>query len=672
MNALISTRSPVAREAFFTSRRPAMIVEHIFYYLERQIGLSGNRRCDGLTSVRVCRSSLQLYVVSSVILTANSFLVKARDMSLSPSILREREVAILEEERQVADRLDVCLRGFESSAEDAETLRRATQSLEEPFLLVVAGEFNAGKSAFINALIGERVLAEGVTPTTAHVTLLRYGEEASAHLRPDGIEVLIHPASFLRDVAIVDTPGTNAVLRHHEQLTTEFIPRSDFILFVTSSDRPFTESERQFLERIRDWGKKVVLVLNKVDLLDTADDAAEVTAFVRQNAIALLGATPDIFPISARLAQQAREASAGSEGVSLWEASRMGALRDHLLRTLDDEGRARLKLLSPLGVMRRLAHTYSEAAARRQALLDEDARTVENIDVQLAAHAEDMRAAFEQRLRAVQAIVLEMRQRGDRFFDDTVRLTRIPDLVRGEHVRARFERDVIAGTPVQIETAVADLTDWMADSEHRLFQQVNEYVGRRRQRSALGDAGAASDERVIGSVGVAFDLNRRAVLQRVAVAADSAVRGYDREAEAQRLAGSLRGAVAQTAAAGVGAVGLGVGVTVLIGTAAADFTGILMALVLASLGLGILPYRRRRAKAQFYAGASRLAARLSATLQEQFDRELETSVNHLREALAPYTRFVRVERERVATIRATLTEIQAQAEELRQRIEGRA
>ena len=167
-------------------------------------------------------------------------------MSLSPSILRERDLEILEAERRLAEALGDCLRGFQSAAEDAETLRRVTQSLQEPFLLVVAGEFNAGKSAFVNALIGERVLAEGVTPTTAHVTLLRFGEAAASRLRPDGIEEIISPAAFLRDVAIVDTPGTNAVLRHHEQLTREFIPRSDFILFVTSADRPFTESERAF------------------------------------------------------------------------------------------------------------------------------------------------------------------------------------------------------------------------------------------------------------------------------------------------------------------------------------------------------------------------------------------------------------------------------------------
>src|SRR5258708_15919445 len=409
-------------------------------------------------------------------------------MSLSPSILRERDLDILERERCLAGELEECLRGFQSSTEDAETLRRVTQALHEPFLLVVAGEFNAGKSAYINALVGERVLQEGVTPTTAHITLLRYGATHSTRLRPDGIEEIAHPATFLRDVAIVDTPGTNAVLRHHEQLTDEFIPRSDFILFVTSADRPFTESERAFLERIRAWGKKVVLVLNKVDLLREADEVAEVLAFVRQHAVALLGASPEVFPSAAGLAREARNAPAGGEGVRLWEASRMGTLRDYLLRTLDDEGRAHLKLLSPLGVMQRLALRYDGEAAQRAALLDEDARTIATVEAQIAAHAEDLRTAFEQRLRAMLALALEMRARGDRFFDEMIRLGRVPDLVRREHVRAAFERDVIAETPRAIEEAITELIDWLVEQEQRLAPSIHNYLARRRATVTAGDS----------------------------------------------------------------------------------------------------------------------------------------------------------------------------------------
>jgi len=593
-------------------------------------------------------------------------------MVLSPSILSERELDILAAERRLAEQLDACLRGFQSSAEDAETARLAIQSLDEPFLLVVAGEFNAGKSAFVNALIGEPVLTEGVTPTTAHVTLLRYAEAPTTRLRPDGIEEVFHPSAFLRDVAIVDTPGTNAVLRHHEQLTTEFIPRSDFILFVTSADRPFTESERVFLERIRSWGKKVVLVINKVDLLRSADDVGQVIAFVRQHAIELLGAAPEVFPLSARLAQEARRAADGDEGVRLWEASRMGALRDYLLRTLDDEGRARLKLLSPLGVMQRLIGAYTTEATKRQGLLDEDARTISAIEAQLAAQNDDMTSAFAQRQRAIQTIVLEMRERGDRFFDETVRLGRMPDLLRSDKIKADFQRVVIAETPREIEEATTSLIDWMVEQEQRLWQNVNEYLARRRQTSALGAPGEGGDEHLIGGVGAAFDFNRRQALQRVSVAAERALQTYDREAEAHRLAGSLQGAVAQTAGAGAVALGVGVGIALIVGTAAADLTGITAAIVIAGLGLGILPLRRRRAKRQFDERTRELAGRLKATLQRQFDHELAAGQQRLTEALAPYTRFVRIEQERVTEIRATLERLASEAENLRQRIEGLA
>ncbi|HEY5675574.1 MAG TPA: hypothetical protein VIR81_02245 [Myxococcales bacterium] len=349
----------------------------------------------------------------------------------------------------------------------------------------------------------------------------------------------------------------------------------------------------------------------------------------------------------------------------------MGALRDYLTRTLDDEGRARLKLLSPLGVMQRLILRYTEEAAKRESLLDEDARTVANIEAQLTAHTDDMRESFDQRLRAIQAIILEMRARGDRFFDDTVRLGRVPDLLRRERVRAEFERQVVGETPAEIEAAVRDLIDWMVEREHRLWQSVNDYLARRRQSSAsaLGTPGGGDEEHVIGGIGAGFDFNRRSVLQRVATASERAVRSYDREEEASQLASSLRGAVVATAGAGAVAVGLGVGTAIVIGTAAADITGITAAVVIATLGLGLLPLQRHRAKAQFDERTRKLSDQLTTTLREQFERELEAASQRLREALAPYTRFVRIERERVTETRATLDRLAGETDALRQRIE---
>jgi ribosome biogenesis GTPase A len=104
------------------------------------------------------------------------------------------------------------------------------RQLDAPFLLVIVGEFNAGKSAFINALLGQVLLPEGVTPTTTQIQLLRYGETLTRGIDPDGLQVVTAPVELLRDVHIVDTPGTNAIIRDHERLTTDFVPpkRSGF------------------------------------------------------------------------------------------------------------------------------------------------------------------------------------------------------------------------------------------------------------------------------------------------------------------------------------------------------------------------------------------------------------------------------------------------------------
>ena len=133
------------------------------------------------------------------------------------------------------------------AADDLALLDRALLQLDELFLLVIVGEFNAGKSAFINALLGQRFLAEGVTPTTTQINILKSGERPGQTLGRSVRYRQSHlPGRSLREINVVDTPGTNAIIQRHQQITEEFIPRADLVLFVTSADRPFSESERAF------------------------------------------------------------------------------------------------------------------------------------------------------------------------------------------------------------------------------------------------------------------------------------------------------------------------------------------------------------------------------------------------------------------------------------------
>jgi small GTP-binding protein len=573
-------------------------------------------------------------------------------------VLDDPTRALLRDERVVLGRIRELLVSQGATAQPIEQLRQAELDLDEPFLLVIVGEFNAGKSAFINALLGERVLREGVTPTTAAITRVRYAPTA-VELREGAMLEVGFPLELLRDVAIVDTPGTNAILREHEEITSHFVPRADLVLFVTSADRPFTETERAFMERIRDWGKKVVVVLNKVDLL-SADQVDEQVGFVREGVERLLGFRPAVFPVSARAALLAREATNEPARGEARSASRFDALEDFVTRTLDERGRLILKLASPLGVAERVSRTFVMAAEEKLALLAADMRLVESIDQQLAAYRDDMRRDFGLRLEEVENILNEMIVRGLEYLDATLRFGRIIDLFRQKRLSDDFERLVVGEAPERIDRVAHDLIDWMVDQDLRLWRSVTEQVERRRGASVDGPA-----ERLAGS----FEYDRRALLGSLGQTARGVIQRHDHQREATQLAASVLDAVTQATLLEAGAIGLGAVTMAVVGSAAADVTGLFAASVLAGVGLWLLPRKRRQAKAQFRTRTEELRGRLLTALRDEFQRELERSIQRIRDALAPYDRFVRGERERtdtfVISLRAELAEVAA----LRSRVE---
>ena len=289
----------------------------------------------------------------------------------------------------VAD-LRAGLAGVPADEDDAGTLLAALEQLDDFFLLVVVGEFNAGKSALINALLGASVLEQGVTPTTSVIQVLRHVTQAGEPAG-HGVRMVTHEAPFLRNIHLVDTPGTNAITREHEALTQRFVPRADLILFVTSADRPFTESEHLFMERIREWGKKVVIVINKADILQTSEDLARIRTYVRDSVQTLLHFAPELFPVSAKMAMEAK----GAGDDELLAKSRVPALERFILDALNDTERFRLKLLNPLGVGHRLVEKYSSVITHRLRVLEGDVTTVEQIRSMLVGFQRELGRGLE-------------------------------------------------------------------------------------------------------------------------------------------------------------------------------------------------------------------------------------------------------------------------------------
>jgi len=577
------------------------------------------------------------------------------------SMLTTEQSLFVQEEKQALSDLMLNLTDLNLSKETLATLQKAIIQLDELFLVVAVGEFNAGKSALINALLGEKVLPEGVTPTTARVTLVRYGDTVTEQVVDEGFAIYTYPMELLKDLNIVDSPGTNAIIRQHERLTNEFVPRSDLVLFVTSADRPLTESERQFLEKIVSWGKKVVLAVNKKDIFETPEAMEEVRSFVAKNVSAILGEEPKLYLVSARQAQKAAVSADPAEKAALRQLSGVTALEHYIFDTLDDRARLKLKLNSPLGVADKFVQVAGEMTQAESDDLREDHITVESLDHTINGYERELQKELTPRLAEIENIMQRFEMRGLDFFDSNLRLTNIANLAKGDKIRAKFEQEVLADLPKEIEEQVHRLIDWLVDKDLNEWHQVMGYLQRRQ---------AVNAEHIVGGVNSPQSARRHELIDNVGRHVRTIVESYDRTKEASELAAFVENAVAQTALFEVGAVGIGALVASALMSSALDITGILAAGTLAIVGLFVIPYKRTQAKTNFKEKVSKMRENLLESLTHTFNKESENAVSRMKESVSPYTRFVRTEEERIAKNREMLAAAKMKLSGLRARIDS--
>ncbi|MGE5463709.1 MAG: dynamin family protein, partial [Syntrophothermus sp.] len=503
-----------------------------------------------------------------------------------------------------------------------------------------------------------KVLLEGATPTTSRVTLVKWGEKAAEQVMDENFAVYTYPLPLLKELNIVDTPGTNAVIRYHERLTEEFVPRSDLVLFTTSADHPLTESERQFLQRILSWGKKVVFALNKADIIEDDSALEEIRSFVLKHATTVLGDTPEFFPVSARMGQKALAEPDGEKRSQLWAKSGLQALEQYITSTLDDTTRLQLKFNNPLGVADNIVTQIGRENETQAESLKEDLQTATSLESTVREYERDLQNELQPRLAEVENILHQLEQRGLDFFDTTMRLTNIQQLIRGDRVRAEFEKRVLADVPKQIEEQVQRMIDWLVQKDLQEWQRVMTYVQRRQ---------AIHSEHIVGEGIEPRELRRRELIDKMGKTVQGIVGSYDRDKEASELAKSVETAVAQTAALEAGALGLGTLVTAAVLSSSMDITGILAAGTLAIVGFFVIPYKRNQAKDDFKRKMTSLRTRLLETLTTSFNTESRNAVERLNNGIAPYTRFVRTERERVEKNDAVLADLRRKLSTLRAR-----
>lgn len=253
----------------------------------------------------------------------------------------------------------------------AETLRR---NINEPFLFVVVGEVKAGKSSFINALLGDEICATDIEPRTDSIQQIVYADPPVVQQIEPNLKKVGLPLEILKDISIVDTPGTNTMIQEHQIITERYIPNSDLTFFVLFAKNPYQKSAWDFLDFVNaEWRKKVVFILQQADLLKPADLATNMER-VKEYASQKQIKSPILFTTSAEEELTGDKTQSG-----------FSEIRDYIKAMVSSGESYKFKLHSVSGTTQKIIDTLAQDIQLLQTQLESDEKAVETIQQRIEA-----------------------------------------------------------------------------------------------------------------------------------------------------------------------------------------------------------------------------------------------------------------------------------------------
>jgi GTPase Era involved in 16S rRNA processing len=599
---------------------------------------------------------------------------------------------------------------------------RSEWALDSTFSVVVAGEYNAGKSTLINALLGRRFLETGSLPTTDQITVLtscssssssieggEYHGEKGTGLDDDDEEkkgtqvfvseedlstsststttaattttttthsnaIVVHRipnVPLLQDLSLIDTPGTNAVLSNHTARTLKLLPSADLILFVTSADRPFPESERLLLQSIQAYRKNIVIVINKMDILDASGgdhgekEKKKVANFVSENAADLLGSRAVVLSISAKDALAAKLIHGkDNERTSVWRRSNFSSLENFLKESLTEETKIQAKLLNPLGVTEGMLNDCVKVLNVRRKELDSDLATVNLLKNQMISWKRDMEQDVSRFEKSVHEVLVYELERCRSFMNNLGWLERYGLCFNGDESQWNAKWDdtksitVSQGIESELLSMTKDFCDDIATSSRAQGQAVIEYLGKRP---------AVVGQNLIGSVTAAsrFDDTRKDLLEKMSHALKSVYASYDANAEKTSLFQSVKNATYLSCALHVLAASSGVVTAIQMVDAV---PGTMATVGLAMSGAGVLSYSNQHLVRDYESKWKQREEKLNFALSRLCSKEIERIHKRILDGVSPYTRYVETEEEVLKTLNAQCEALSSSTQILRNRI----
>ena len=188
----------------------------------------------------------------------------------------------------------------------AKNVDMVINQIDEPFMFVIVGEVKTGKSSFVNALLStnSEICKVAPDPCTDTIQQILHGEVHREDIINPNLKKIYIPVDILKEICIVDTPGTNSISEYHQAITEDFIPSCDLVIFVFEAKNPYRESAWKFFDYIKnEWHKKIIFVVEQADLMETSDLAINIEGLTKY-AIKKGIDAPTIFAVSAKKEMQ--------------------------------------------------------------------------------------------------------------------------------------------------------------------------------------------------------------------------------------------------------------------------------------------------------------------------------------------------------------------------------
>lgn len=557
--------------------------------------------------------------------------------------IRRRQSAVIAGLLERLPRLDALPPGA------MEQLRDALLHADHPFLIVLAGPFSAGKSSIINALTGRGdLMPVGVTPTTDHISILRYGEQHEVLESEGGVTSVFYPSPLLKKVSFVDTPGLESVFRGHEEITRNFLHRADIVFLVMLATQAMTAQNLAYLQQLKRYGTRVIVLVNQIDLL-SEEEARSVLYFVREETRAQLESEPEVWPLSARDGQEAWRS--GTLDAAAWRASGMQRIVHYVDLQLGDVARLRQKLRTPLQITRNVLRVAEETLGQNQAATRRCENIAANVDEQLLAQRRDLEQAAARVVDAagvgldeaganVRQAIQELYRSGrapDLFRRGLLELVGLGGLTRRDAGRSYVERRF---TTTQVRAPLESLPAIHARLGPRLegqdLQDLDDLVEYARRE--LDSLPQAIRDKLIGELRLPQTYDRRALATLPAKLEALVV--VSRWPDTELLDRQLRNTGLYLVVYEVLLLVTAIFVSQVLSAEPALLFLLLALPLLAIAGVVMLPLRGRALARQQAARLQALRDEYCATLRETAQQQVERSMQLRRDAVAPLTRLV--------------------------------